>query len=62
MRNLIFRCERCGEDFTGNSYRVTSETDGLILLDLIVCDDCCLAATELGLETTAIDVRRYAVQ
>jgi hypothetical protein len=62
MRNLIYKCERCDESLTGNCYRVTSETDGLILLDLVVCDECCLAATELGLETTAIEVRRYAVQ
>ena len=62
MRNLVFRCERCGEDFTGHSYRVTSETDGRVLLDLVVCGDCCLKARELGLETTAIDMRRYAVQ
>jgi hypothetical protein len=60
MRNLFFSCERCGEYFIGNSYRVTSETDGLMLLDMVVCDDCRLQASELGLETTAIEVRRYA--
>ncbi|HEY2918044.1 MAG TPA: hypothetical protein VGK77_03510 [Candidatus Binatia bacterium] len=57
----IFRCDRCGEYFTGDSYRVISEADGAVVLDMIVCYGCCLHASELGLNTEAIEVRRYAV-
>ena len=32
MGMLFFRCDRCGEYFTGDSYRVTSEADGDVLL------------------------------
>jgi ribosomal protein L37AE/L43A len=56
----IFRCDRCAEYFTGDSYRVTSEADGV--LDMIVCYGCCLRASELGLDTEAIEVRRYAAR
>jgi hypothetical protein len=57
----IFRCDRCGEYFTGDSYRVTSEADGSLVLDMIVCYGCCLKAGELGLGTELIEVRRYAL-
>jgi hypothetical protein len=57
----IFRCDRCAEYFTGDSYRVTSEADGAIVLDMIVCYGCCLHGIELGLDTEVIEVRRYAV-
>ena len=57
----IFRCDRCAEYFTGDSFRVTSEADGGIVLDMIVCYGCCLQASELGLDTEVIEVRRYAV-
>jgi hypothetical protein len=55
----MFRCERCAEYFTGDSYRVTSEADGANVLDMIVCYGCCLQASELGLDTEVIEVRRY---
>lgn len=58
----IFRCDRCAEYLNGNSYRVTSEADGSIMLDMIVCYGCCLQASELGLDTEAIEVRRYAAR
>jgi len=32
MGMSFFRCDRCGEYFTGDSYRVTSEADGDVLL------------------------------
>lgn len=57
----IFRCDRCAEYFTGDSFRVTSEADDGIVLDMIVCYGCCLQASELGLDTEVIEVRRYAV-
>jgi hypothetical protein len=62
MGTSIFRCDRCDEYFTGDSYRVTSEADGDVMLDMIVCYRCWLQASELGLDTEAIEGRRYAVQ
>jgi hypothetical protein len=58
----VFHCDRCAEYLTDNSYRVTSEADGSIVLDMIVCYRCCLQASELGLDSEAIEVRRYAAQ
>lgn len=58
----MFRCDRCTEHFTDDSYRVTSEVDGAVVLDMIVCYGCCLKASELGLDTEVIEVRRYATQ
>jgi hypothetical protein len=62
MGITIFRCDRCAEYLNGNSYRVTSEADGSIVLDMIVCYGCCLQASELGLDIEAIEVRRYATR
>jgi hypothetical protein len=62
MDSLIFKCDRCAEYFTGDSYRVTSEADGVILLEMVVCYGCCLAAAKLGLDTQVAEIRRYAVR
>ena len=38
MRKRMDRiCQHCGELITGNAYRVTSEEEGISLLDMIVC-------------------------
>jgi RNase P subunit RPR2 len=54
-------CEHCGELYDGRSYRVTSEEDGIILLDMIVCHSCSIEARRLGLETREYDIRHIAV-
>ena len=33
-------CQHCGELIVGNPYRVTSEEEGITLLDMIVCSLC----------------------
>jgi hypothetical protein len=54
-------CERCGDYFAGNSYRVISERDGEKLLDMVVCYGCCLDASQLGLDTEAVKIGQVAV-
>jgi hypothetical protein len=40
----------------GNAYRVTSEEDGMILLNMIVCSLCAMEAKRLRLHTEEIKV------
>jgi hypothetical protein len=50
-------CQHCGELIVGNAYRVTSEEDGITLLDMIVCSLCYMEAKRLRLHTEEINVR-----
>src|SRR5437667_7489865 len=40
-------CQHCGESIVGNAYRVTSEDEGIPLLDMIVCSLCFMEAKRL---------------
>jgi len=53
-------CEHCDEVYQGRAYRVTSEEDGIVLLDMIVCHSCSIEARRLGLETREHDIRHIA--
>ena len=53
-------CEHCDEVYQGSSYRVTSEEDGVLLLDMIVCHSCSMEARRLGLVTREHDIRHAA--
>jgi len=53
-------CEHCGELYEGKAYRVTSEEDGILLLDMIVCHSCSIEARRLGLDTRKHDIRHIA--
>ena len=53
-------CEHCGELYHGRAYRVTSEEDGILLLDMIVCHSCSIEARRLGLDTRKHDSRHIA--
>ena len=55
MKNMD--CQHCGELIVGNAYRVTSEDKGIMLLDMIVCSLCFMAAERLGLHAEEINVR-----
>jgi hypothetical protein len=44
-------CSHCDEPIIGDAYRVTSEEDGVILLDMIVCSSCAAQAKSLQLDT-----------
>jgi hypothetical protein len=48
-------CQHCGELIVGNAYRVTSEEDGITLLDMIVCSLCFMEAKRLRLHTEEVD-------
>jgi hypothetical protein len=50
-------CKHCGELIVGNAYRVTSEEEGMILLDMIVCSLCAMEAKRLQLHTEEINVK-----
>ena len=39
-------CQHCGELIVGNPYRVTSEEEGITLLDMIVCSLCFMEAKD----------------
>jgi hypothetical protein len=49
-------CQHCGESFVGNAYRVTSEEQGITLLDMIVCSLCFMEAKRLRLRTEEINL------
>jgi RNase P subunit RPR2 len=60
LRGFMSRtCKHCGELIVGNAYRVTSEEDGMILLNMIVCSLCAMEAKRLRLHTEEIDVRGH---
>ncbi|MGE5306495.1 MAG: hypothetical protein ACM3TN_24560 [Alphaproteobacteria bacterium] len=50
-------CEHCDEIIVGNPYRVTSEEDGVILLNMIVCSICAMEAKQLQLHTEVVDAK-----
>jgi len=49
-------CQHCGELIVGNAYRVTSEEEGITLLNMIVCYPCFMEAKKLGLHAQEINV------
>jgi hypothetical protein len=53
-------CQHCGALIVGNSYRVTSEDEGITLLDMIVCSLCYMEAKRLRLHTEEINVKSKA--
>ena len=58
MRKTMDRiCQHCGALIAGNAYRVTSEEDGITLLDMIVCSLCSMEAKRLHLHAEAINLR-----
>ena len=50
-------CQHCGQLIVGNAYRVTSEEDGITLLNMVVCSLCSMEAKRLRLHTEEINVR-----
>jgi hypothetical protein len=54
-------CQHCGELIIGDAYRVTSEDQGIPLLDMVVCSLCFMEAKRLHLHAEEIDVRSKQV-
>ena len=58
MRKSMDRiCQHCGQLFVGNAYRVTSEEEGISLLDMVVCSLCFMEAKRLRLHVEEISIR-----
>ena len=49
-------CQHCGELIVGNSYRVTSEDQGIPLLNMVVCSLCFMEAKRLHLHAEEINL------
>lgn len=58
---LISVCQHCGELIIGDAYRVTSESQGIPFLDLVVCSLCSMEAKRLRLHTEEINLRSRQV-
>ena len=54
---MTLTCEHCDEIIVGNSYRVTSEEDGVVLLNMVVCSICAMEAKQLQLHTEVVDAK-----
>jgi hypothetical protein len=54
-------CQHCGALIVGNVYRVTSEEEGITLLNLVVCSLCSMEAKRLRLHTEEINVKSKQV-
>ena len=52
---MALLCEHCDQMIVGNAYRVKSEEDGIVFLDMIVCSICATEAKQLQLHTEVID-------
>jgi hypothetical protein len=62
MRKSMDRiCQHCGQLFVANAYRVTSEEEGIRLLDMIVCSLCFMVAKRLHLHAEKIGIRSKQV-
>jgi hypothetical protein len=49
-------CQHCGEPIVGNAYRVTSEEEGTLLLNMVVCSLCSIEAKKLRLHSEEIHI------
>ena len=54
-------CQHCDELIVGNAYRVTSEDQGIPLLDMVVCSLCFMEAKRLRLHAEEINIRSKQV-
>lgn len=56
QRAMKFICRHCDEITTGRPYRVVSQEDGVILLNMVVCHACNKQARALGLRSKEINL------
>jgi hypothetical protein len=56
---MKFFCKHCDQIVIGKPYRVVSEDNGVILLNMTVCDSCHKQARALGLHSEAIQSDQY---
>jgi hypothetical protein len=53
---MEFICRHCNEPSEGEAYRVFSEENGVVLLDIIVCLQCAMEARGLELSTQRVEI------
>jgi RNase P subunit RPR2 len=58
MINMRFFCRHCDQIVFGRAYRVISQENGVVLLDMTVCRSCYEQARALGLHSEAIPLER----
>jgi len=56
MKIMNHICQHCEESIVGNAYRVTSEDQGIPLLDMVVCSLCFMEAKRLHLHAEEINL------
>jgi hypothetical protein len=56
---MEFVCRRC-TNLTTKPYRVTTEDEGVILLNMLVCPSCAQLAKSLGLPTVKVEPEKKA--
>ena len=56
---MMHTCDHCGVLFVGIAYRVTSEEDGVTLLNMVVCSLCAVEANRLKLQTEEINIMSH---
>ena len=59
---MAFFCRHCDEVATGNMYRVFSEEQGILLLNMIVCRFCYDQARQLGLDGEELELDQNSRQ
>ncbi len=59
---MVFFCRHCDDVATGKMFRVFSEEQGIVLLDMIVCRLCYEQAIQLGLDGEEINVDEHSGQ
>jgi hypothetical protein len=58
---MEFVCRRCYHS-SKNSYRVTTEDGGVVLLDMLVCNSCARLAKRLGLPVVKMEWAKKTAQ
>ena len=57
---MEFYCRHCDEVVTGSMYRVLSEEEGKVMLNMVVCRCCYDQARQLGLDGEEIKLDQNA--
>jgi hypothetical protein len=59
---MEFVCRRCNHTTKQNLFRVTTEDEGVVLLNMIVCSSCARLARRLGLPAVKMTSAKTAAK
>jgi len=59
---MEFVCRRCDQITKQKPYRVTTEDQGVVLLNMLVCPSCARLAKRLGLPTVKMESAKRAAK